>query len=35
MKVYLAVKSNSLDNAEKDIATFKEKVMEIINSQLS
>ncbi|MBN7575255.1 phosphoglucomutase [Clostridium sp. 2-1] len=35
MKVYLAVKSSSLDNAEKDIATFKEKVMEIINSQLS
>ncbi|NRT70103.1 phospho-sugar mutase [Clostridium beijerinckii] len=35
MKVYLAVKSNSLDNAEKDIATFKEKVMEVINSQLS
>ncbi|WP_026885333.1 phospho-sugar mutase [Clostridium beijerinckii] len=35
MKVYLAVKSNSLDNAEKDIATFKEKVMEIINSQLN
>jgi len=35
MKIYLAVKSNSLDNAEKDIATFKEKVMEIINSQLN
>lgn len=35
MKVYLAVKSNSLDNAEKDIATFKEKVMEKINAKLS
>lgn len=35
MKVYLAVKSNSLENAEKDIAQFKEKVMEIINSKLN
>lgn len=34
MKVYLAVKSNSLDNAEKDIAAFKEKVMERINAKL-
>ena len=35
MKVYLAVKSSSLENAEVDIATFKEKVMEIINAKLS
>ncbi len=35
MKVYLAVKSNSLDNAEKDIAAFKEKVMERINAKLN
>ena len=35
MKIYLAVKSNSLENAEKDIAQFKEKVMEIINSKLN
>lgn len=35
MKVYLAVKSNSLDNAEQDIANFKEKVMELINSKLN
>jgi phosphoglucomutase len=35
MKVYLAVKSSSLDNADKDIAKFNEKVMEIINSKLS
>ncbi|WP_297426717.1 phospho-sugar mutase [Clostridium sp.] len=35
MKIYLAVKSNSLENAEKDIASFKEKVMEIINAKLN
>jgi phosphoglucomutase len=35
MKIYLAVKSNSLDNAETDIAIFKEKVMEIINEKLN
>ncbi|AWK51132.1 phosphoglucomutase [Clostridium beijerinckii] len=35
MKIYLAVKSSSLDNADKDIAKFKEKVMEIINSKLN
>jgi phosphoglucomutase len=35
MKVYLAVKSSSLENAEKDIAEFKEKVMEIINGKLN
>lgn len=35
MKVYLAVKSSSLEKAETDIATFKEKVMEIINSKLN
>jgi phosphoglucomutase len=35
MKVYLAVKSNSLDNAGEDIAEFKEKVMEKINAKLS
>ncbi|RII34899.1 phospho-sugar mutase [Clostridium chromiireducens] len=35
MKVYLAVKSSSLENADKDIATFKEKVMEIINAKLN
>lgn len=34
MKVYLAVKSTSLDNAEKDIAKFKDSVMELINSKL-
>jgi phosphoglucomutase len=35
MKVYLAVKSSSLDNAEKDIAKFNEKVMEKINAKLN
>jgi phosphoglucomutase len=35
MKVYLAVKSNSLDNAETDIEIFKEKVMEIIDAKLN
>lgn len=35
MKVYLAVKSNSLEDTEKDIAKFKEKVMELINSKLN
>lgn len=35
MKVYLAVKSNGLDNAENDIAKFKEAVMELINSKLN
>jgi len=35
MKVYLAVKSSSLDNADIDIAKFKEKVMEIINAKLN
>jgi len=35
MKIYLAVKSSSLDNADKDIAKFKEKVMGIINSKLN
>ena len=35
MKVYLAVKSSSLENADKDIAKFKEKVMEIINAKLN
>ncbi|EHI98219.1 phosphoglucomutase/phosphomannomutase alpha/beta/alpha domain I [Clostridium sp. DL-VIII] len=35
MKIYLAVKSSSLENAEKDIAKFKEKVMEIINGKLN
>ncbi|ETJ28133.1 Phosphomannomutase, partial [human gut metagenome] len=31
MKVYLAVKGNSLENSEAEILRFKEKVMEIIN----
>lgn len=35
MKVYLAVKSNGLDNAENDIAKFKEVVMELINGKLN
>lgn len=35
MKVYLAVKSSSLENADKDIAKFKEKIMEIINEKLN
>jgi phosphoglucomutase len=35
MKIYLAVKSSSLENSEKDIAKFKEKVMEIINGELN
>lgn len=35
MKVYLAVKGSSLDNSEKEIARFKEKVMEIINGKLN
>lgn len=35
MKIYLAVKSSSLENADIDIAKFKDKVMEIINAKLS
>jgi len=35
MKVYLAVKSNSLENTEIDIAKFKENVMDIINGKLN
>lgn len=35
MKVYLAVKSNSLENTDIDIAKFKENVMEIINGKLN
>lgn len=34
MKVYLAVRGNSLENAETEIVRFKDKVMEIINSNL-
>ncbi|MGN0145046.1 MAG: phospho-sugar mutase [Clostridium sp.] len=35
MKVYLAVKGNSLENAESEIARFKESVMKIINNKLN
>lgn len=35
MKIYLAVKSNSLENSQKDIAVFEEKVMKIINEKLN
>ena len=35
MKIYLAVKGNSLDNAESEIERFKSKVMEIINEKLN
>ena len=35
MKVYLAVKSTGLEEAERDIANFKEKVMTLINSKLN
>lgn len=35
MKIYLAVKGSSLENAEHEIARFKEKVMEIINGNLN
>ncbi|MBE6047177.1 MAG: phospho-sugar mutase [Clostridium sp.] len=35
MKVYLAVRGNSLENAESEIARFKEKVMDVINSKLN
>lgn len=35
MKVYLAVKGNSLEDAEAQIANFKEKVMAIINEKLN
>lgn len=34
MKVYLAVKGSSLENAYSEVARFKEKVMEIINKEL-
>jgi phosphoglucomutase len=34
MKVYLAVKGSSLDNAQSEIERFKEKVMKIINEKL-
>ena len=34
MKIYLAVKGSSLENAESDIERFKSKVMEIINEKL-
>jgi len=35
MKVYLAVKGNSLEDAEAQITSFKEKVMAIINAKLN
>ena len=35
MKIYLAVKGNSLENSESEMARFKEKVMEIINGKLN
>ncbi len=35
MKIYLAVKSSSLENSEKDIVKFKENVMKIINGKLN
>ena len=35
MKVYLAVKGNSLENSEEKIEKFKNSVMEIINSKLN
>lgn len=35
MKVYLAVRGNSLDNAAAEIARFKEKVMAHINDKLN
>jgi phosphoglucomutase len=34
MKIYLAVKGNSLENADSEIERFKNKVMDIINSKL-
>lgn len=34
MKVYLAVRGNSLENADSEIERFKDKVMNIINSKL-
>ena len=33
MKVYLAIGSNSLDNAEKDIAKFDENYLFFINKR--
>ena len=35
MKIYLAIKCSSLEDAETQIANFKEKVMEIINEKLN
>ncbi len=35
MKVYLAVRGNSLENAESEIARFKDKVMKVINDKLN
>ncbi|SFC54273.1 phospho-sugar mutase [Clostridium uliginosum] len=35
MKIYLAVKGRSLDNAEEKVEEFKEKVMKLINSKLN
>ncbi|MBW6410888.1 phospho-sugar mutase [Clostridium weizhouense] len=35
MKVYLAIKGSSLDGAIKEIAEFKEKVMNLINDKLN
>lgn len=35
MKVYLAVRGNSLENSVSEIARFKEKVMEVINEKLN
>ena len=35
MKVYLAVRGNSLENAESELVRFKEKVMEVINNKLN
>lgn len=35
MKIYLAVKGNSLDGAQKDMVRFKENVMNLIESKLN
>ena len=35
MKIYLAVKGSSLEDAQKQLEVFKGKVMDIVNEKLA
>ena len=35
MKIYLAVKGSSLEDADKQLEVFKDKVMNIVNEKLA